>query len=80
MTENARSEMPTFITEHELATRQRRSVKTLQADRLKGGGVPFVKFGRAVRYRMSDVLAWEAASVRRSTSDVGGNVEVDNVA
>jgi len=47
------------------------SVRTFEALRLKGGGPPFVKLGRAVRYRRSDVLAWTAGKVRRSTSDTG---------
>lgn len=59
---------PIFLTEIELSERQRRPVKTIQADRLKGGGVPFVKFGRSVRYRMVDVEAWEEAHLVQSTS------------
>ncbi len=62
----------TFFTESELATRQQRSVKTLRNDRLRGGGIPFVKLGRLVRYRLSDIEMWEKANLRRSTSDVGG--------
>lgn len=63
--------MTLFLTEDELATRQNRSVKTIQTERQKGGGVPFRKFGRAVRYHIADVEAWEAQSIRRSTSDTG---------
>jgi predicted DNA-binding transcriptional regulator AlpA len=47
------------------------SVRTFEALRLKGGGPPFVKLGRAVRYRRGDVLAWTAGKLRRSTSDTG---------
>lgn len=65
-----------FLTEQELATRQRRSVKTLQADRLKGGGVPFVKLGRSVRYRLSDIMDWEDAHVMRSTSDTSSMTRI----
>ena len=60
-----------FLTETELALRQKRSVKTLQADRVAGRGVPFLKIGRSVRYRVADVIAFEQAKLRRSTSDHG---------
>ena len=57
------------ITEVQFAERQNRSVKTIQNDRLTGHGVPFVKFGRSVRYRLSDVVEFEDAHLRGSTSD-----------
>lgn len=57
------------LTEHQLAERQGRPVKTLQAERLKGGGVPFLKFGRTVRYRLEDVLAWEQAHLFNTTTE-----------
>lgn len=63
--------MTLFLTEDELAIRQNRSVKTIQTERQKGGGVPFRKFGRAVRYHIADVESWEAQRTRRSTSDAG---------
>jgi hypothetical protein len=62
----------TFLDENQLAARHQRSVKTLRNERLRGGGIPYVKWGRSVRYRLSDVEAWEQAHLRRSTSDVGG--------
>lgn len=61
-----------FLTERDLATRHQRSVKAVQYQRITGGGVPFVKFGRSVRYRLADVEAWEDAHLRTSTSDSGG--------
>lgn len=61
-----------FLTENDLAARQARSVKTIRNDRVKGAGAPFVKIGRLVRYRLSDVMTWEDANLRRSTSDTGG--------
>jgi hypothetical protein len=63
----------TFLTEAELAERQHRSIKTLRNERLTGRGVPFVKFGRSVRYRLAYVLAYEDAHLRKSTSDQGGD-------
>ena len=60
-----------LLTETQLAERQQRSVKTLQNLRVKGGSIPFVKIGRHVRYRLSDVMAWEDSHTCRSTSDAG---------
>jgi hypothetical protein len=59
---------PRFLTESELAERHRRSVRTVQADRLKGGGVPFVKVGKSVRYRLVDVEQWEKTHLFENTS------------
>lgn len=60
-----------LLTEQQVAERQGRAVKTLQNQRVTGDGIPFVKMGRSVRYRLSDVDAWEAARVRTSTSHKG---------
>ena len=34
------------------------SHQTMERDRWAGTGIPFIKIGRAVRYRKTDVLAW----------------------
>ena len=34
------------------------STRTLQAWRTKGSGPAFVRAGRAIRYRISDIAAW----------------------
>lgn len=47
------------------------SPKTLETLRTRGGGPPFLKLGRRVAYRKSDLDTWLAAKVRRSTSDLG---------
>ena len=60
-----------FLTEPELAARWRITVRKLQKDRLTGNGIPFYKFGGAIRYRVTEVLAYEAASQYRSTSEYG---------
>lgn len=49
-------------------------VKTLQAWRTRGGGPSFIKIGRLVRYRGSDVKAWMERRVRNSTSEPRGAV------
>lgn len=51
-----------FLTPEQLATRWQRDVGTLANDRCNGRGVPFVKLGTgAIRYRASDILAFEQA-------------------
>lgn len=58
-----------FLSEKQLAMRwSLASAKKLQADRGAGLGCPWVKIGRAVRYRMSDIVAYEIANLRTSTS------------
>ena len=52
-----------------------RARKTLQKDRLRGGkeSIPFIRLGRLVRYRLSDVQQFIAQRpALRSTSDVSG--------
>jgi hypothetical protein len=60
-----------LLTEIEAAHLRRQSVRTLQAERLRSGGCPFVKLGRSVRYRRVDVLEFIEAKRRLSTSDDG---------
>ena len=59
-----------LLHETELAQRHGLSIKTLQNQRVAGGGVPFLKLGRTVRYRLSDVLEFERQSLRHSTSQL----------
>jgi hypothetical protein len=42
---------------------------TLEKWRVQGGGPPYRKHGRYVRYHLDDLIAWSEASRRRSTSD-----------
>ena len=58
-----------LLTPSQLALRWSCSIKKLDADRLRGTGCPYVKIGRLVRYRASDVEAHETAQLRHSTSD-----------
>jgi hypothetical protein len=51
-------------------------VKTLRNWRVQGSGPPFIKYGnKLVRYRRSDLGAWQEGQLRRSTSDKGGSRE-----
>lgn len=60
-----------FLTESQLAARHQRSVKTLRNARVLGGYIKFVRIGRHIRYRLSDVIAYEEANLVSSTSDRG---------
>ena len=47
------------------------SERTIERKRLDGTGIPFVRIGRLVRYRLIDVLEYLEAQRRTSTSDTG---------
>ena len=62
--------MDRLLTEKDVAQVTGRAVSTLQKDRCAGGGVPFVRVGRLVRYRESDVARYLASlPAHSSTSD-----------
>jgi len=66
VTPNAR-----LLTDHDVARITGRARSSLQKDRVHGGGIPFVRLGRLVRYRPADVEAWLAALPSlSSTSEV----------
>lgn len=48
-----------WISRRELADRYGVPIKTPAEWASKGTGPPYAKFGRHVRYRLSDVVAWE---------------------
>lgn len=62
-----------WLTRGELADRLGLPVKTLARWASKGTGPLYARMGRHVRYRLSDVLEWEAAQVedRRGAVLVG---------
>jgi predicted DNA-binding transcriptional regulator AlpA len=63
-----------LLTDADVARLTGRARKTLQKDRLRGGddSIPFIRLGRLVRYRQSDVAEFIARRpTLRSTSDVG---------
>jgi hypothetical protein len=56
------------------------SPKTLQTMATRGGGPPFLKFGKHVLYRWKDALAWAKARLsepRSSTSEATRFAEFD---
>ena len=63
-----------LFTELEAAEYLHLSVRTLQGWRVKGSPLTFIKVGRAVRYRLTDLEAFVERGSRRSTSEwTGGN-------
>jgi predicted DNA-binding transcriptional regulator AlpA len=59
-----------LLSDRDLSGLTGRSRSSLQKDRLKGDSIPFVRIGRLVRYRLSDVETWLASlPSRRSTSE-----------
>ncbi len=61
----------THLKSDDLAERWGVTKAALAKQRLRGDGCRFLKLGRRVVYRLSDVEAFERASERRSTSDTG---------
>jgi len=59
-----------LLTDFDLEALTGRARSSWQKARLTGGGPPFIRLGRLVRYRHSDFEAWLAAhSSLRSTSE-----------
>ena len=58
----------TFLTDEQLAARWQVSAKTLRNARVAGRLLGFVKIGRSVRYRLSEIIAFEEQNSVRSTS------------
>jgi len=53
-----------LIGQGDLARRWKISVRTLQRWRADGNGPPFLAIGAAIRYRINDILAFEARMLR----------------
>ena len=64
----------THLHQVELARRWKLSPRTLERWRWLGQGPQHMKIGGRVVYRLEDIEAFEAQSVRTSTSAVGANV------
>lgn len=58
-----------LLTEAQTADHLSISMRTLQAWRVRGGGPVFIRAGRSIRYRRSDLLCWIEANAATSTSD-----------
>jgi hypothetical protein len=61
--------VPRYLTNHEAATFLRLSPRTLEKQRVIGGGPRFHKFGRRVMYALSDLEAWAGERSFETTFD-----------
>jgi excisionase family DNA binding protein len=59
----------TYLTPDEAARYVRSAKSTLAKLRVRGGGPRFVRIGKAVRYRRTDLDAWMERSAANSTSE-----------
>ena len=55
------SQSGVFLTEAELAARWRHSLRSLQRWRADGSGLPYLRIGRRIVFRITDVEAFEAS-------------------
>jgi excisionase family DNA binding protein len=60
----------TLLTQREAALALRLSERTLERLRVSGLSPVFVKCGRSIRYRQTDLEQWIASRLVRSTSEV----------
>jgi predicted DNA-binding transcriptional regulator AlpA len=60
-----------LLTDVQVAAFLNMSVRSVRNYRLRGGGPAYCKIGALVRYRLSDVEAFVASTLRASTSDQG---------
>jgi predicted DNA-binding transcriptional regulator AlpA len=61
--------MQPLVTQRQAAEMLCLSERTLERFRVSGSGPKFVRMGKSVRYRLSDVEAWIASRVVGSTSE-----------
>jgi predicted DNA-binding transcriptional regulator AlpA len=61
--------MQPLLTQRQCAEALALSERTLERFRVSGVGPKFVRMGKSVRYRLSDVEAWIASRVVGSTSE-----------
>jgi excisionase family DNA binding protein len=62
--------LPYYLTETNLSERLNIPVRTLQSQRLRGDGIPYVKIGRSVRYSLADVEEYLQKNRSYSTREV----------
>ena len=68
--------MHMLLTQREAALALRLSERTLERSRVSGDGPKFVKAGRRVLYRQSDLDEWIASRVVHSTSEATLNAHL----
>lgn len=65
-------ELPPVMTPSDLADVMHTTINSLAQDRYLGRGIPFVKFGKRVRYLRDDVLGYLTANRVQRTDDPRG--------
>jgi phage terminase Nu1 subunit (DNA packaging protein) len=68
---------PKYIKDKKVAEMTDLSVQTLRNDRYKGKGIPYSKRGRAVRYRVDDVIAYMEARKIQTSNEREGTTHTD---
>jgi excisionase family DNA binding protein len=63
--------MERLLSQREVAELLGIAERSMESWRLRGGGPRYVRVGRLIRYRHTDVSAWLAARERSSTSEPG---------
>jgi len=66
MNTNTGREKGALLTEVYAADFLSLSTRTLQAWRIRGVGPSYVRAGRAIRYRLEDLVAWASANTVKS--------------
>ena len=61
------------VSPEDLAERLGNTPDTLANWRWRGDGPPYVRVGRRIRYRLTDLAEWLDAHTRTSTSDTGSD-------
>jgi hypothetical protein len=61
MSEIASATLPVLLTEVQVSEATGVSIASLKTERCRGTGMPYVKLGRRVRYRVDDVAAYITA-------------------
>jgi len=69
MGEPAKTQLARYLTNEEAAAYLRLSPRTLEKQRVVGGGPRFRKFGRRVLYAIEDLELWANARACEMTSD-----------
>jgi len=63
------STAPVYLTTHQAAEIINLSVAWLERMRWAGGGPPYVKLSKAVRYPLDELNAWMRSRIRTSTTE-----------
>jgi hypothetical protein len=71
------SDLDAALNENQAAEFLGVSVRTLQAWRVRGGGPPYVKIGRAVRYQRRALVLFQEQHTVTSTSEASAREAVE---